>query len=198
MKELSDKDKIIAISKLKDHNFSFGMYTFASFIIDYFARVKKNLKMDYDSFMIVQVVVTDVIYHANKKDRDYKSGDNQNYMALESLWDKMINKYQNKSTLEILSLPEMNSRAKNNRLSISSICLILNLPKETVRRKIKALVRKKILFTGDKNGIVIGESYKKIFSEFVPTTVIQMSRMMKTWEKRGITKALLDMDTSNI
>ena len=181
MKELSDKDKIIAIAKLKDHNFSFGMYTFASFIIDYFARVKKNLKMDYDSFMIVQVVVTDVIYHANKKDRDYKRGDNQNYMALESLWDKMINKYQN-----------------NNKLSISSICLILNLPKETVRRKIKALVRKKILFTGDKNGIVIGESYKKIFSEFVPTTVIQMSRMMKTWERRGITKALLDMDTSNI
>ena len=198
MKELSDKDKIIAISKLKDHNFSFGMYTFASFIIDYFARVKKNLKMDYDSFMIVQVVVTDVIYHANRKNGNYKNEGNKNYMALESLWDDMINKYQNKSTLEILSLPEMNSRAKNNRLSISSICLILNLPKETVRRKIKVLVRKKILLSSNKNGIIIGESYKKIFSDFVPTTVIQMSRMMKTWERRGITKALLDMDTSSI
>jgi hypothetical protein len=198
MKELSDKDKIIAISKLKDHNFSFGMYTFTSFVIDYFARVKTHLKMDYDSFMIVQVVVTDVIYHANRKNGNYKNEGNKNYMALESLWDNMINKYQNKSTLEILSLPEMNSRAKNNRLSISSICLILNLPKETVRRKIQALCRKKILFSSDKNGIVIGETYKKIFSEFVPTTVIQMSRMMKTWEKRGITKALLDMDTSNI
>ena len=110
----------------------------------------------------------------------------------------MITKYQNKSAPEIFSFTEMNSRSKNNKLSVSTICLILNLPKETVRRKIKALVRKKILFSSDKNGIIIGESYKKIFSEFVPTTVIQISRMMKTWEKRGITRALLDMDTSNI
>ena len=38
--------------------FAAGMYRFSMFMIDYYARVRKNLKIDYDSFMIIQTVVS--------------------------------------------------------------------------------------------------------------------------------------------
>ena len=79
-----------------------------------------------------------------------------------------------------------------DRLTVSSICLVLDLPKETTRRKISALCKKNLLSTSKENGISIGASYKKVFQTFVPKTVYEMSRLLKTWKKSGALNALLD------
>ena len=47
--------------------FALGMYRFAMFIIRYYARVREQLKMDYDSFIILQTVVSHCLYQLNKK-----------------------------------------------------------------------------------------------------------------------------------
>ena len=47
--------------------FAIGMYRFAMFVISYYARVREKLKIDYDSFMIVQTVVSHSLYQINKK-----------------------------------------------------------------------------------------------------------------------------------
>ena len=191
MNKLSNREKLIGFSKLKDQNFEEGMYPFMMFMMNYFTRVKEDLKLDYDSFMIIQLVVTHVIYQSKKRLKDKKS-----FLQMESLWEKVINKYKEENILNVIKKSSIEVKNfKNNKLTISSICLALNLPKETVRRKIVKLSKKKILATNEKLGISIGEGYKKIFSNFVPTTVMQFSKLLRTLEQKDVLKSLLQFKT---
>ena len=45
--------------------FAIGMYRFSMFMISYYSRVRRNLRIDYDSFMIIQTVVSNNLYALN-------------------------------------------------------------------------------------------------------------------------------------
>ena len=47
--------------------FAEGMYRFSMFMINYYARVRSELKIDYDSFMIIQTVTSHNLYNLNKE-----------------------------------------------------------------------------------------------------------------------------------
>ena len=161
--------------------FAIGMYRFAMFIIRYYARVRETIKIDYDSFMIVQAVVSHSLYLLNKKKSEGKS-----YLELEKEWEKLINKN------DIAQIVEDYSNTKNNlKLTISSICLVTTLPKETVRRKVSELNKKSLLNISKKDGILLGSMYKKVFHEFTPQTTKEVARLIKNWEKNGILKSIL-------
>ena len=81
------------------------------------------------------------------------------------------------------------------KLTISSICLVTSLPKETVRRKTNELVKKKLLKISKKQGILLGPHYKKIFQGYVPETTLQVAKLIKQWEKTGILKNMLRFNT---
>jgi len=192
MKKLTDREKFLADAKLGEKHFSDGMYAFSMFMVEYFSRVQSNLKIDYESFMIVQITITHVIYQSKKKtDKNAK-----NYLEMESLWEEAITKYAYRNVLE--ESEKSSNKMKSNKLTISSISLILNLPKETVRRKIINLTKKKILNYDNKLGVNIGEGYKKIFSNFVPTTILKLTKMIKNFEKSGALKALLNLNTQDL
>jgi hypothetical protein len=191
MRKLSDRQKFLNKAPLQERHFKDGMYAFTMFMIDYFSRVESILKIDYESFMIIQITVSHVIHQSNKREGK------KNYLEMEFMWQETIDKSINTNAYKMIK--EKSHETKNyNKLTVSSICLILNLPKETVRRKVLKLVKKKILLIGDKSGIIAGEAYQKIFSNFVPTTVIKFSRMMKTLEKNGTLKALLNLNTKDL
>ena len=163
--------------------FATGMYLFAMFMISYYSRVREKLKIDYDSFMIIQTTVSHSLYQLNKKKIGAKS-----YSELEKEWEKLI---LNKN--EISQIGDGLSNTKNNfKLTISSVCLVTSLPKETVRRKVNELVKKNLLKISKKNGIVLGSTYNKVFREFVPQTTLDVSKLIKTWEKSGIIKSILN------
>ena len=42
--------------------FAAGMYGFVMIMISYYSRVREQLKIDYDSFMIIQTVVSHSLY----------------------------------------------------------------------------------------------------------------------------------------
>ena len=44
----------------------------------------------------------------------------------------------------------------------------------------------------NKYGIRIGEDYKKIYSEFLPTTTFEVIKLLRKWEKVGVLKLLLE------
>jgi len=67
IKSLRQKIRKGADSLLLEKPFAIGMYRFAMFIIRYYARVREQLKMDYDSFIILQTVVSHCLYQLNKK-----------------------------------------------------------------------------------------------------------------------------------
>jgi len=171
----------VADKLLMQKPFAEGMYRFSMFMIDYYARVRENLKMDYDSFMIVQTAVSHTLYQLNKK-KNYGTS----YSSLETAWDKIINR--DVELLESVSSYEANTK---NKLTISSVCLITKLPKETVRRKVNQLCSNNLLKISKREGIALGTSYKKIFQNFVPGTTLEVSKLIKLWEKSGVLKGLL-------
>ena len=163
--------------------FAQGMYVFSMFIINYYSRVRMKLEIDYDSFIIIQTVVAQKLYHLKKKQKS------NSYQELETLWEIMIRKYEN--TVGAISDSKTNENLFS-KLSISSICLVTGLPKETVRRKVNQLAKRNLLKISQKDGVLLGVMYKKIFNNFVPETTLEVSKLLKEWEKIGILKNLLN------
>tara|TARA_B110000014_G_C19978931_1_gene506869 strand:+ start:250 stop:831 length:582 start_codon:yes stop_codon:yes gene_type:complete len=168
-------------SLLLQKPFAEGMYRFSMFMMNYYSRVRKNLKLDYDSFMIVQTVVSHSLYQLHKKQP-------ASYKDLTMFWELMIKNLD--GPLELIS-NQSNTNNLKQKLTISSICLVLGLPKETVRRKINQLSNKNLLKNSNKLGISLGPMYKKVFQDFVPETTLETSKLVKGWEKSGVLKGLL-------
>ena len=169
--------------KISSKPFAVGMYRFTMFMISYYSRVREKLKLDYDSFMIVQTVVSHSLYQLKKT----KVGANS-YQELEKEWGEIINKN------DISNIVEKLSNTKNNlKLTLSSICLVTTLPKETVSRKVNELITQNLLKTSKKEGILLGSAYKKVFQEFVPLTTHEVSKLLKNWEKTGILESILKL-----
>jgi hypothetical protein len=162
--------------------FALGMYHFAMFIIRYYSRVREQLKIDYDSFIILQTVASHTLYQLNKKKIGAKS-----YAELEKEWGKLITKDDISQIVENLPIIK-----KMHKLSISSICLVTSLPKETTRRKVNGLSKKNLIKISKKTGITLGSQYIKIFRNYVPETAKDVTKLIKSWEKNGVLKSILD------
>jgi len=170
IKSLRQKIRMVTNQFQQNKPFALGMYSFTMFMINYYSRVQEKLKINYDSFMIIQTVVSHALYQLNKKNVGSKS-----YSELEEEWEKLI---VNKN---------------NIKLTVSSICLLLELPKETVRRKVLHLCKKNLLKRTIKDGIFLGPMYKKVFKEFVPQTTQELSKLIRNWEETGILKSILSL-----
>ena len=65
-------DKVISFEEAtkvkgqKEPIFSQGLYNWVMFILSLYTRVRENLKIDYESFVILQVVVSHSLYQINK------------------------------------------------------------------------------------------------------------------------------------
>tara|TARA_Y100001935_G_C17261962_1_gene486942 strand:+ start:819 stop:1337 length:519 start_codon:yes stop_codon:yes gene_type:complete len=148
--------------------FSSGLYSWMMFLINFYNRVKKNLNIDFDSFIIMQLVVSDYLYKTNKDGV-------KNYEDIEKELKKSEEPFIEK-----------------RKINIASIAEILNLPRETVRRKVLHLSKIKLL-DYKKNGISIGLGYQTVFNEFVSETIDKMSKLMQKWEADGSLKKLLEL-----
>ena len=156
---------------LKEPIFSQGLYHWVMFILSFYTRVRENLKIDFESFVILQVVVSHSLYQLNK------SG-NKTYSELE---DQMAKVTQKKTT-------------KNSKLTFASISEVLQLPRETVRRKVIHLSKKNILTFNSANGIKLGSAYKTIYKDFVSQTTVDISILIKKWKNSGALEKLLKLE----
>ena len=156
---------------LKIEPFSKGMYDWVMFVLNFYVRVKEKLKIDFDSFVILQVVVSHSLYE--------------------------INKTGPKTFLELgeqMSLLRKKRTKNENKLTFASVADILSLPRETVRRKVINLTKINILIFDSENGIKLGKGYKEIYGEFVKHTATDLSTLAKKWKKNGVLENLLSMD----
>ena len=156
---------------LKEPMFSQGLYHWVMFIPSFYTRVRENLKIDFESFVILQVVVSHSLYQINK------SG-NKTFAELEA---QMVKITQNKAT-------------KNSKLTFASISDVLQLPRETVRRKVIQLSKKNILTFNSANGIKLGSAYKTIYKDFVSQTTVDISILIKKWKNSGALEKLLKLE----
>ena len=151
--------------------FSQGLYHWVMFIISLYTRVRENLKIDFESFIILQVVVSHSIYQINKTGT-------KTFTELESQMTKFV----------------QNKKIRNNKLTFASIADVLQLPRETVRRKVLGLSKNNILLGNTENGIKLGPAYKTIYKGFVTETTLDLGTLMKKFKKSGALEHLLEIN----
>ena len=176
-KTIMNDDNIVNFNKvsnqkdIKEPMFSQGLYHWVMFILSFYTRVRENLKIDFETFVILQVVVSHSLYQLNK------SG-TKTFAELEDQINKITQR-----------------KIKNNsKLTYASIAEVLQLPRETVRRKVLILSKRNILSLETIDGIKLGPSYKTIYKEFVSQTTLDMSSLVRKWKKSGALETLLELD----
>ena len=154
--KVSNQKDINNIKDIKEPMFSQGLYHWVMFILSFYTRVRENLKIDFETFVILQVVVSHSLYQLNK------SG-TKTFAELE---DQITNITQKKLK-------------NNSKLTFASIAEVLQLPRETVRRKVLILSKRNILLTDVNDGIKLGAAYKTIYKEFVTQTTLDIRSLVK-------------------
>ena len=158
-------------NKIKENeNFSSGFYDWAIFLINFYQRINKKLGLDFESFLILQVVVSYNVYLINKKKE----------VSLEALSFK----FEQSSNSEFLS---------NLKLTVTSISSSLDMPRETVKRKVLVLQNKKFLKINPNKTIQLGKKYAEIFPDFASGTTLDIARLMQRWDNKGIVKQFLNL-----
>ena len=155
--------------------FTRASYYWIMMTIDHFQKTKEMLNIDYESYIIIQTVVSHFLNNVNKEE--------------EADWKKMWELTNSKKAKDNFSKP---------KLIISSISLITGLPKETVRRKLLELNKKKILILNRKKGLQLGEKFENFHKKFSQYTTLKISEMLNKWEKIGALEFILNVDNQQI
>ena len=170
------KENIVSIKEaarnkeLKGSAFSKGLYDWIMFVLSFYVRVREKLNIDFESFVILQVVVSHSLYEINKTGPK----------TFVELGEQMTQLRKKKIK-------------SNTKLTFASISDVLVLPRETVRRKVLNLCKQNILSSDNDDGIKLGSGYKEIYGDFVKLTTHDISILAKKWKKSGVLDDLLTM-----
>ena len=151
-------------------DFSEGLYDWSVFLTNFYIRIKEALNIDYESFMVLQITIS---YYLNTIN---KSGSNS-IDDLSFRFEEIIN----------------DKTKKNSRLSVTSISSALNLPRETVNRKIDSLIKKKLLAMNNNKSIILGTNYQKIFELFALETTHDLGKLITRWNNKDYLNKLIGL-----
>mgnify|MGYP001169683261 FL=1 len=151
-------------------DFSAGLYDWSIFLTNFYLRVKQVLKIDYESFMILQITLGYYLNTINKLGAS--SIDNLSFR-----FEEIINE----------------KTKKNSGLSVTSISSALNLPRETVNRKIDSLIERKLLVMDTNRSILLGPDFQKIFGSFALETTHDLGKLITRWNNKDYLDRLISL-----
>lgn len=151
-------------------DFSAGLYDWSVFLTNFYIRIKEALKIDYESFMILQITLGYYLNTINKLGAS--SIDNLSFR-----FEEIINE----------------KTKKNSRLSVTSISTALNLPRETVNRKIDSLIERKLLVVDTNRSILLGPDFQKIFGSFALETTHDLGKLITRWNNKDYLDRLISL-----
>ena len=133
-------------------SYSQAAYSWLMLITNYYKRVNE-LDLNIDEMMTLNTVSAHWLYKINLENE-------KSYNELIDMRDEEIKKY-----------------FSGSRLSILSIANILGQPKESTRRRVQKLIDYQLLKKDENNGIMLGENYTKLVSEFADKTASELYRL---------------------
>ncbi|MDA8844777.1 hypothetical protein N9N52_03885 [Candidatus Pelagibacter bacterium] len=145
------------------------LYHLINFRTDQFQQLKKMLGIDYDSFMILSVMGAHYLKHRDKLGSDW-----------EDVWKNLRT-----STIEEFYIAR--------KLTIFAVANILNLPKETVRRKVEILKKKKLISHSIKMGLLPTNKTEEIMKPFAEIELKTLSRFLKNLKKNNTLDEVLNL-----
>ena len=144
------------------------LYHLINFRTEQFQQLKKMVGIDYDSFMILSVMGGHYLKHSDKLGSDW-----------EAVW-------KNLRTSEIEEFYIV------RKLTIYAVANILDLPKETVRRKIEILKKKKLISHSTKIGLLPTNKTEEIMKPFAEIELKTLSKFLKNLKKNDTLEKVLN------
>jgi len=144
------------------------LYHLINFRTEQFQQLKKMIGIDYDSFMILSVMGSNYLKHNNKLGEDW-----------DTIWEDIRSS----------KIDELYSEQK---LTIYAVANILNLPKETVRRKIELLKKKKLINHSTKQGLLPTNKTEELMEPFAGIELKTLSKFLNNLKKNGTLDAVLN------
>ena len=144
------------------------LYHLINFRTEQFQQLKKMVGIDYDSFMILSVMASHYLKHNNKLGSD---------------WDTVWEDVRTSKIEEFYSA---------KKLTIYAVANILNLPRETVRRKIEILKKKKLINHSTSIGLLPTNKTEELMKPFAEIELKTLSKFLKSLKKNGTLDAVLN------
>ena len=161
-------------SPLSQNQIAEASYGWVATIISFYSRARDFYKIDFDSFMIILVVISHINY-VTKKKKSKKLVEDMN-----SFLEDMFSSSMQKEPLSV----------KGRGLASTSIAHVLGLPEETCRRKIQQLIKKNLLTRSTEQGITVHQNLVKKHKEFGLQTLKDVKFLMRIFTKQNLIKGL--------
>ena len=152
--------------KKKSDSYSETLFHLINFRCRQYVDSRKMLGIDFDSFMIVSCIGSHYLTNNTPKGAD---------------WDDVWAQTRSK---------EMHEHW-NKKLTIFAVSNIMNLPKETVRRKIEVLKKKKLISHSTKTGLIPTDKVEEIMKPFALSELKALSTFLQALKKHKVLDQLL-------
>ncbi len=160
--------------KKKLEAYSETLYHLINFRIEQFNQSKSMLGIDYESFMILSVIGSHYL---------------KNNIAKSSNWDDAWEQVRSSKIEELYS---------KKKLTIFAVSSILSLPKETVRRKIEVLKKKKLLIHSSKLGLLPHQKGEDLLKPFASKELFSLSNFLQALKKHKTLDQILNLKENDI
>ena len=133
-----------------------------------FKEVKSMIGIDYESFIICSTIGAHYLAHNNKDSNDWNS-----------VWEQT----------RVKKIEEIYNKKK---LTIFAVANILEIPKETVRRKIEILKKKKMISHSSKSGLLPTEKIEDVMKPFASRELLTLAKFLQALKKHKALDQLLN------
>ena len=147
--------------------YSETLYHLINFRTEQFQQSKTMIGIDYDSFMILSVMGAHYLKNNNKLAKDWDQ-------VWEDIRASKIEAYYNK------------------KLTIYAVANILDMPRETVRRKIENLKKKKLINHSSKTGLLPTNKSEEIMKPFAAKEIKSLSKFLQSLKKNKSLEEILN------
>ena len=134
------------------------LYFIVSHHINHFLNVKKMVKHDYESHMILSTVYTHFLYQTINLGKSLS-------------WTEVFDETETEDHKILM---------KDKKLTIFAVAENLSMPQETVRRKLEKLIKKKLLEYSKSEGLSLGKKFKETIE---PLGKIDTDDCLKLYKK---------------
>tara|TARA_B100001173_G_C15632513_1_gene397732 strand:- start:19 stop:522 length:504 start_codon:yes stop_codon:yes gene_type:complete len=137
--------------------------------INHYQEAKKIFKIDYESQMILIAVYAHLIYQTMKPSVEEKKNEGLQ-------WEEMF---------PVIKDLSKNKKKYKTKLSLFSVSQILDIPKESVRRKVALLCKKKYLEFSIKDGLNIGDVFEQTAKKIAPKDLTALVKVIDCVNENG-------------
>ncbi|MDC1256457.1 hypothetical protein N8Z66_02115 [Pelagibacteraceae bacterium] len=159
---------------LSQNQIAEASYGWIATIISFYSRARNYYKIDFNSFMIILVVLSHINYVTKKK---------KSKISVEGIDSFLEDMYASSMQKEPFS-------DKGRGLGSTSIAHVLGLPEETCRRKIQQLIKKNLLIRSTEQGITVHQNLVKKHKVFGLQTLKEVKILMRIFTKQNLIKGL--------